>query len=210
VTGCSNTFRNFNFDFIDEKVSSLISGLYFTDEEIQQMDARVGTDIALLEEKRQKALDGTERKKKKIREDLAYLRSNKLSLLQTGVYTQEALVAEETKLDAELSTLKSSEDISDIAMHETMKDIQKLSELIKDVVPYYDFAKPLEKEKIIRIIFSELLITKNTFHYKLKKGFECFENRFNTLCEPIVWLSELIGKGDYIKNAIYELEKIKV
>lgn len=69
-------------------------------------------------------------------------------------------------------------------MHETMKDVQKLSELLKDVIPYYDFAKPHEKEKIIRVIFSELYVSKNTLNYKCKKGFECFENRFVALCDP--------------------------
>ena len=142
------------------------------------MDARKGTDIALLEEKRQKELNHIERKKKKIREDLAYIRSNKLSLLKTGVYSPEALLEEENKLNDDLMTLQSTEQVSDVAMHETMIDVQKLSELLKDVVPYYDYANPQEKEKIIRIIFSELYISHDTLQYKVKKGFECFENRF--------------------------------
>lgn len=184
VKGCSNTLKNFNFDFIDKKIGGLIKELHFTEEEIEQMDARAGTDIALLEEKRHKMLDQTERKKKKIREDLAYLRSNKISLLKSGVYTPESYVAEETKLDAELSALKNDEDVSDIAMHETMKEVQKLSELVKNVAPYYQFAKPHEKEQIVRVIFSELSVSQNTLKYKCKKGFECFENRFLAICDP--------------------------
>ena len=35
-----------------------------------------------------------------------------------------------------------------------------------------------EKEKIIRIIFSELYVSQNIVKYKVKRGFECFENRF--------------------------------
>ena len=178
VNGCENTHKSFNFEFIAKKVGELISNLHFTDEEIDQMDARIGTDIALLEEKRQKELNHIERKKKKIREDLAYIRSNKLSLLKTGVYSPEALLEEENKLNDDLMTLQSTEQVSDVAMHETMIDVQKLSELLKDVVPYYDYANPQEKEKIIRIIFSELYISHDTLQYKVKKGFECFENRF--------------------------------
>ena len=137
-----------------------------------------------MEEKRQKEVDQVERKKKKIREDLAYIRSNKLSLLKTGVYTPEGLMEEETKLNSELTILQNQEQSSDIAMHETMKEIQKLSELVKNVIPYYKFANPYEKEKIIRVIFSELSISQNTLNYKCKKGFECFENRFVTFCDP--------------------------
>ncbi len=184
VAGCPNTFKNFNFSFIEKGIRGLISNLYFTDDEIVDMDARIGTDIALLEEKRVKGLERVERQKKKIREDLAYIRSNKLSLLKTGVYTPEGLLEEETKLNDELTKLQSEEQSSDIAMHETMKDIQKLSELIKNVVPYYDFAKPHEKEKIARVIFSELYVSENTLKYKVKKGFECFENRFCALGDP--------------------------
>ena len=93
-------------------------------------------------------------------------------------------VAEETKLDAELSALKNDEDISDIAMRETMKDVQKLSELVKNVAPYYQFAKPHEKGQIVRVIFSELSLSQNTLQFKCKKGFECFENRFLAVCDP--------------------------
>jgi site-specific DNA recombinase len=184
VSGCENTFKNFNFAFIDKEVKGLLSNLYFTEDEIAEMDARAGTEIALLEEKRQKGFDQMERKKKKIREDLGYLRTNKIPLLKSGVYTPEEYVAEEEKLEAELSVLKDSEDVSDVAMRETMKDIEKLSELIKDVVPVYDFAKPHEKEKIIRVIFSELYVAQDVLQYKVKKGFEAFENRFVAVCDP--------------------------
>ena len=181
---CSNNFKNFNFDFIQKKIEGLITNLYFTDEEIEQMDARVGTDIALLEEKRNKGLEQLEKQKKKVREDLAYIRSNKLTLLKTGVYTPESLMEEEAKLNGKLSAFKESEDISDVAMHETMKDIQKLSELVKNVVPYYQFANPKEKEQIARVIFSELYVSENTLEYKVENGFECFENRFQAICDP--------------------------
>ena len=180
---CQNTLKNINFTFLAEKIEGLLSGLYFTDEEIEQMDARIGTDVALLEEKRQKELDQMERKKRKIREDLAYIRSNKLTLLKTGVYTPEGLIEEEDKLNAELADLQSKEQVSDVAMHETMKDVQKLSELVKEVVPYYSFAKPHEKEAIVRIIFSELYLSENTLKYKCKTAFECLESRLQPVCD---------------------------
>lgn len=181
---CPNKHKNINFAFIADKIEGLLSGLYFTDEEVEQMDARIGTDVALLEEKRQKELDQMERKKRKIREDLAYIRSNKLTLLKTGVYTPEGLIEEEDKLNAELIDLQDKEQVSDVAMHETMKDVQKLSELVKEVVPYYSFAKPHEKEAIVRIIFSELYLSENTLQYKCKTAFECLENRLHTLGDP--------------------------
>lgn len=182
VSGCINNFKNFNFKFCTENIEAIMEGLYFTDEEIEKMDAGVSTNIALLEERRAKELEQIERKKKKLREDLAYINSNKLSLLKTGVYSPEALLEEETRINEELTACQNAEQVSDIAMQETMNEVMKLSELIKNLIPYYNFANPYEKEKIIRIIFSELHVSENIFTFKCKKGFECFENRLNAIC----------------------------
>jgi len=178
VSGCENTSKSFNFAFISEKVGELISSLCFTNEELEQMDTSIDKDIALFEEKRKKELEQIDRKKKKTKEDLSYLQSNKLNLLKTGVYSPEALLEEETKLINELASFQNEEQVSDIAMQETIKDIQKLSELIKNLMPQYELATPQEKEIIIRIIFSELDVSQNILNYKCKIGFECFENRF--------------------------------
>jgi site-specific DNA recombinase len=78
LQGCENTFKNFNFSFIADGVGKLMTNLSFTEDELADMDAKLGTDIALLEVKRQKNIDQMERRKKTIREDLAYIRSNKL------------------------------------------------------------------------------------------------------------------------------------
>ncbi len=64
------------------------------------------------------------------------------------------------------------------------KDIVKLSELLKNVCLYYDFAKPTEKEAIIKLIFSELTIIEDTLEYKCKRGFQALENRFISVCDP--------------------------
>lgn len=184
VNGCENKFKNFNFNFIENKIEKLIKSLYFTEDELAEVDARLSTEISLVEEKRQKDIDKIERRKKKIREDLKYLNTNKLILLRTGAYTPEGFLEEEQKLNDELNTLKERENTSDEAMRETMEDITKLSELLKNAVPYYNFANPREKEVIIKIIFSELYISKNTLEYKLQNGFLCFENRFNAICDP--------------------------
>ncbi len=184
VDSCQNTFKNFNFLYIEKEIGKLIANLHFTDDELAEMDARLGTEISLLEEKRHKEFEQIERSKKKVREDLAYIRSNKLSLLKSGVYTPEALLAEETKLEIEINSLMSSEQTSEVAMMETMSDVKKLSELVKNVAVYYQFAKPYEKEKIIRVIFSELSVSPNTLKYKVKKEFECFNDRLKAICDP--------------------------
>ena len=184
IKGCENTMKNCNFDFITDKIKGLIQNLYFTDDELAELDARASTDISLLEERRHKEFEKMERQKKRIREELAYLRSNRLSLLKSGVYTPESFVDEQSRLETELEALQEEEHTSDVAMKELMKEVIQLSELLKNVVPIYDFAKPHEKEAIVRVIFSELFISQNTLEFKVKKGFEPFTDRISAICDP--------------------------
>lgn len=203
--GCSNRKKSINLTFIEEEVGKLISNLYLTDDELVEIDARVKTDIALLEERRHKDLEKNERRKKKIREDLRYLRTEKLALLKTGVYTPEAFMEEERRLNNKLAGLRNEEDTSDVAMHEVIKDVIKLSELLKDGYIYYSNANSEEKERIIRIVFSELSVSENTLQYICKNGFKALESRFVAVGDPTTWLSELIKYEGYITMSIGEL-----
>jgi DNA invertase Pin-like site-specific DNA recombinase len=181
---CTNSNKSINFEYITSKVSVLISNLSLTDEELEMVDARASTDIALLDLKRMKQLEVGERRKKKIREDLAYLNANRLTLLKTGAYTPEKLASEETFLNIELNSLCEEEQVSDISMTETVNEVVKLSELLKNLHFYYVNALPREKEEIIREIFSELTINEDTLKYKCKNGFKALESRFVPNCDP--------------------------
>jgi DNA invertase Pin-like site-specific DNA recombinase len=188
---CANPTKSFNFQFITAAIGELIRSLSFTENELAEINAKASTDIALLETKRFRDLEADERRKKKIREDLAYLGTNRLMLLRTGAYTPETLVTDERKLNLELISLKAAEDASDLSMRETIENVTKLSELLENVAVVYDSAKPREKEKIIRVIFSELTLSENTLQYKCGKGFAALQSRFIPNYDPIGWLSEL-------------------
>ena len=182
--------------------------LVLTEKELAQMDASVFTDIALLEEKRLSEAENNDRRKKKIREDLAYVRSNKLQLLKSGVYTPESLLQEENRLNAELVSLQQDEVVSDVSMQRVMEDVQKLSELLKYGSAIYSSAKLPEKEAFVRIIFSELSISENTLKYKCKNGFQTLERRFFLVCVPTDWLSELVQQASFIQISIGELRSL--
>lgn len=181
---CANPTKSFNFDFITKKIGDLIEKLSFTDDELEEIDARASTDIAILDNKRINQIEVNDRRKKKIREDLSYLNANRLMLLKTGAYTPEKLVLEEAALNHELNTLSNEEIASDVSMQETVREVVKLSELLKKALPYYSFGNPQEKEKVIRIIFSELSVSENTLEYKCTKGFEALSSRFIPECDP--------------------------
>jgi DNA invertase Pin-like site-specific DNA recombinase len=205
---CSNDNKNFSLKFVEDKAGELIANLSFTDDELTEIDARAKTDIALLEENRHKQIESNERKKKKIREDLKYLRSEKLTLLKTGVYTPESFLEEEDRLNGELFELQEQEQASDAAMHGLVKEVVKLSELLKTAHLHYVLANPREKEEIIKIIFSELLISGNTLEYKCKNGFKALESRFLAVCDPTTWLSELYLYENNITMSIQDLGRI--
>jgi site-specific DNA recombinase len=202
---CTNPLKSVNFAFIASKVGSLLERLSFTEDECAEIDARATTDIALLEMGRLHDMDENTRRKKKAREDLAYLEENRLTLLRTGAYTPEGLVKAERELALQLETLKHEEDASDIAIRETVEDAVKLSELLKDVATTYYSANPNEKERIIRIVFSELRLSEKTLEYKCRNGLQALEGRFRPSGCPNGWPFELLRHRGAIRRSIHEL-----
>jgi len=203
---CENTKRSFNLDFIEDKIGQLIQNLYFTKDELIEIDARCNTDISLLEEKRHNEFEKNDRQKRKLREELKYLRTNKLVLIKSGVYTPECYVEEENKLSSQILSLQTEEQISDQSMHEMVLEIVKLSELLENVYLYYQNANSEEKEKIIKIIFSELTLSGNILKYQCRNGFKPFQSRFLVVCEPTTWLSELLEYREEVVLVIKDLD----
>ena len=187
--------------------ATLIESLYLTDDEVAKLDASTTTDIALFDLKRQDRLEAGERRKKRIREELHYLQGNRLPLLRSGVYTPESFIAEEGRLNAELHALNVEEDVSDVSMAETARDVRTISELVKNRRIVYDFANRAEKDRIIRSLISELTLVGNTLQYKCKGGLTALERRFIASGDLVGWLSELSTKENVglIRASIREL-----
>lgn len=204
---CENTVKSINLEFITGEIRKLIAKLHFTDDELGEFNARTGTDLVLLEQKRDVEFDRIERQKTRIRSDLAYLRKERLQLLKTGAYSPQNLVSEQRKLEAKLDDLCTSEQISEEAMRGIIEDVVLLSELLKTALPLYDLAKPDQKETIIKIIFSELFVSENTLTYKAQKGFEPLIDRISDLCPPTQWVSEHIHEHPQVRDVIEKLKR---
>ncbi len=181
---CPNQNKSFNITFITSAIGKLIQKLSFLEDELEKFNASTSTNIALFETKRVETLELNNQQKKKLREDLTYLRENRLSLLKTGVYSPEALIEEEIKLTNQIERLQEEEKVSDISMNETYKDVVLLSELLEKAYGYYNNADFFEKQEIIRIIFSELSVFQNDLKYHCKNGFQALQNRFDLSCGP--------------------------
>ncbi len=203
---CVNTRRSFNLSFIEEKIGECIATLSFTKDELEEINVRADTDIAVLEERRHSDLEHMERRKKKIRGDLKYMHENRLTLLKAGVYDPDSFVREEIRLNAQLTKLQQDEQVSDEAMHETMKDVIRLSELVKKANLYYYSSESDEKQKVIDLMFSELMMSGNTLKFKCKNGFRALECHSVALGDPTGWLSELCMEE--IRESVMSLKNI--
>jgi hypothetical protein len=207
---CLNDNKNFPARLLEAKIGLTITRLSFTDKELAELEARTQPDIASHEIKRRENLEQDGRRRKKINEDLAYLKDNKLLLLKSGVYSPESFLEEETKLNAELISLQLNEQSSGTSMTEIVKDAIKLSELLKDVTRLYNSAESREKEEIARLTFSELSISGNTLKYKCKNGFQVLADRFDLYCAPNGWLSEAVRSHTAMKEVIDKLKEYLV
>lgn len=208
LKNCTNPNKNFNITLITTSIGKLIKGLVFTENDLQKFNEITSTDIALFETKRFEQLEVNNRQKKKLREDLAYLRENRLSLLKAGVFSPESLIEEENKIIKKIEKLQEEEKASDSSMTETFKDVVILSELLEKVYGYYNLADSFEKQEIIKIVFSELSVFQNEVKYKCKNGFQALQSRFDLSCAPQRWLSEIPCLHKEIECSIRELELI--
>ena len=181
--GCTNSHKSFNISQMVDFIGSMMFELCFTESELAEINTKAGSnEIALLEEQRLKQTEIHERKKKKIKEDLGYLQTNKLNLLKTGVYSPEAIIEEENNLKNGLIQLQNEEVASGVSMAEVINNTIKLSELLKTLHLYYENANHTEKDTIIRFVFSELNIFQTTLIYKCENGFQALKSRFFTPC----------------------------
>lgn len=205
---CPNSSRNIGLDDVVNSLGTLIKSLSFTPDELKLIDKNIESSIDSVEEKRISEIGLKESKKRKLRESLKYLRANKMSLLQARVFTPEAMFEEEAKLEAEILELISDEHTSEVAMIETIKETVKLSELLKNVEKYWDFAEIEEKEEITKIILSELSISENTLYYKVNSGFKALEKRFISVSDLTHWMSGAFKYRFEIQKTIIKLENI--
>jgi site-specific DNA recombinase len=181
---CQNTKRNINSAYIEKMVGIKLDSVFYTDKDLAKIDTDTKSNIKRLEENQQKRTEQSDRQKKKILEDLAYLRENKLSLLRSSVYSPDAFLEEEVRLNTQLQKLCIEEQASYAAIHEVMKDLSILSELLKDACMYYSNAKQHEKKRIIQKVFSELHLSGETLTYKARNGFRLLEKRSMSLGDP--------------------------
>lgn len=205
---CHNKRKSTNLLFIQNTVGTIIRSLPFSDEELASIDERTDSDVANLDKERKAKAARTERRIATLRSDLTYLEDNRLSLLKSGVYTPEQLIAEQDRLNKEIGEKGSEEIVDDASLSEMIDDTVKLSELVKSVAEYYEKGKSDIKERIARIIISELRVAGNTFDYIAETAFAPLKARSVLTSAQNHMYSELLGSHDQMIEAIAILTEL--
>lgn len=183
-TACPNPLKHYNFDFIAGAVGKHLSALSLTEDELAELDTRTDSQAAQYERELTSRRESNERKRKKLREDLAYLDEHRLEILKSGVYSLESYADEERKIDHELRTLDARDAQDDASLADVVRDTVELSELLKSLTVLYEKATPHEKEEIIAEVFSELTFDGETLQCSYQTDLQVLESRFVALGAP--------------------------
>lgn len=206
--GCNNSKRSCNLTFVETALGERLPELFLEPAELKELDQRTDTGLASLDVKLHHEQVQAERKVRKLNEDLAYLRDNRLELLKSGVYSTTSYVDEERRLVGQVATLRETEHVSAAALDDTIKTATKLSELLNGLAGYYEVANSAEREAIMRYLFSELTMDDKGFDYSLRIEFRALEKRAVVSSAPDAWLSELLRGKDEIAHAMTQLEQL--
>ena len=210
AANCTNTKKSCNLQFIETELSSRMPKLFLGPEELADLDQNTEASQAGLEAKLRQEHEQAERKRRKLSEDLSYLRENRIDLLRTGVYTPDSYVEEEQRLLREQANLDGEAAVSEADLRDAIADATRLSELLKFLTVYYEDAKSPEKEGVVRCLFSELTLSENIFDYSLKSEFQVLEKRGAVSGAPDTWLSELLRRRGDIAQGVKKLERLSL
>ncbi len=203
---CGNKRRNCNLNFVLGEIRALMASIEFTKEELAQIDAAADTQIALLTERQRKNEREVARRRSRLTNDLDYLRSNQLTLLQSGVYDPASLANERARLETEIDELHHESELSEQSMRDLVKDVVKVSELLNSVVVLIKMATPEEMERIVKILSVELLLDQNTAVFSPQIGLAPIIARKNSSCAQPEWFSELFSdNGSSVRRLLAQL-----
>lgn len=197
---CSNSKNNIRVEQVFDMVKDTLRRLYTNKVDRKKLNATSEQQLQELETKRQKTLLEIAQRKQKAKRELDYLLTEKLSLLTTGTYSPEGFSKERERLCDLLDKCDLETSISEQAMSDTIKDVTIISELLEDLMWYYENADLEKKEQIIRILFSELFTSDMSLSYLLHTEFSILKSIHVSFGDPSGSFSELIQVPNFSRN----------
>lgn len=170
--GCKNAMRNVKEELLVDQIQLLIEKIHFTDDELQQIEEGAKSGLKKAASKRDAEIQDLYQRKKRINEDLDYLKSHKITLLREGAMSpsewkkdSENLIAEQKEVDALFGAHTETEE-------EMLEYVLTVSELAKNASRLYKLATSQEKRRLAHLVFSELVLVDGKMaSYKAKEEF---------------------------------------
>ncbi len=198
--GCTNTKVNTNEDEINGAIEAFLDRIYFTEEEMIDIELGAHSGLDRIAAKRDKELADLERERKRIYGDLDYLKKNKITLLRNGVSSLEDYANDLIRLEGELAEVSEKMENYREAEGEMLKYVLTFSELVKMASQYYKHALDTEKRDILIDVFTELVFADGEFHFKPKDGYLALFDRHDKTKTTQVALSGVRGSEGGIRT----------
>lgn len=178
LESCNNPNKNLNEELINKNVISLLSKIYFNNEELKEIESKSKIGLDNINNKRKKELDDLNNQRKRAYDDLNYITKNKITLLRSNTMTPEAINENENKLKEELKEIDLKTSAHQTGTDEMLKYVLQFSELIKMASLLYEKALDKEKRDIVTNVFTELKFAdKKLVDYVAKEGYKALLER---------------------------------
>ncbi len=175
---CDSTDVNLNEREIDHQIEALLGQIYFSDQELIEINARAKFGLQEVSNRRNADIETLQKRQRRIYEDIDYINQNKITLLRTATFTPQQLNDDITRLQQELEDVESLMSAQKESTMEMLQYVITFSELVKNAQLYYKHALDTEKRDVSIQVFSELNFHNgNLANFKTKEGFSALFNR---------------------------------
>ena len=183
ATSCNNPVKNLKEEYIHTQVQSVLDKIYFSDEELKEIQEQAHIGLDNITTKRNKELDDLYVRQKRVFADLDFITKNRITLLRTNSMSIDALKFDEDRLSAEMNEINQKLSIYGETAQEMLKYVLTFSELVKNASLYYKFSLDSEKRDLATIVFTELIFHEGKLvKYNAKEGFEALLKRNVSSC----------------------------
>jgi len=207
-TSCTNKCVNLREDEVDKRIMSYLDQLYFSDEELIEIEAGAKTGLDKIATKRETELQDLEQERKRIYGDLDYLKKNKVTLLRTRASTAEEYTTDVERLEAELKLNEEKMGIYRHAESEMLQYVLTFSELVKMASQYYKHALDSEKREITTNVFTELVYFNNEFLFEPKEAYSALFQRHEYKRTALIGAVPNTGSGGGVRTRGQSITRI--
>jgi len=206
---CGNAIKHVRESDIDVAVEKVLGQIHFSDEELAYIEANAKTELDTIAEKRNGELADLENQRRRIYDDLDYLKKEKIALLRNGLSVEE-YQQDVARLEKELETVQVKMSVYSEAESEMLKYVLTFSELVKMACLYYKNALDTEKREIARQVFFELHLYNGKVAYlKAKEGFAALLKRHSMSSGgPEFCFSELVTAYCSVKLSLDKFRRL--